>query len=85
MDHRKMLRITGCDYPERLDAIFSSYLVDVAYIDQLTDDGALIIADDPNWPSDTRDFKWLCSVIEKTLAKRGIIGIGFVLLPQAAS
>ena len=78
---RPRLKLTGHRSSEEVDAIFSSSMVDVAYVVETVGDAVFIVADDPAWPTDPADFEWLCSVTRDTLAKYGITGIELSFLP----
>jgi hypothetical protein len=78
---RPRLKLTCCRSAEELDAIFSSFLVDVAGVVGTADDSVLVVADDPSWPVDAADYDWLCGVIRDTLASHGITGVQMAFVP----
>jgi hypothetical protein len=75
------LKMTGYESASQIDSIFGSFMVDVAYIDEITDDCIFIYADDDIWPADQRDYEWLCSTITETLNEHGIKGANLELVP----
>lgn len=77
---RPRLKLTGHPSPEQIDAIFSSELVDVAYVVEATPEAVSFLADDPDWPNDPTDYEWLCSLIRDTLAEHGIRDVAFSLV-----
>ena len=54
MAHR--LKLNGYRSASEVDSVFASSMVDVAYVDEITDDGIIILADDPKWPADQQDY-----------------------------
>ena len=75
MSNAPRLKLTGYQSASQIDSIFASRMVDVAYVDEITDDGIYVIADNPDWPSDSRDFDWLCSAIRETLEQCGVANV----------
>lgn len=78
---RPRLKLTGHRSAEEVDAVFSSYLLDVAYVIEATADAVWIVADDPAWPADPADYEWLRSVITETLADNEICGVELSFVP----
>ena len=83
---RPRLKLTCHRSAEEIDAIFASFMVDVAGVVGPEDDSVLVAADDPAWPVDAADFEWLCGIIRDTLASHGItvIEMSFLPAPTAA-
>jgi hypothetical protein len=79
---RPRLKLTGHCSAEEVDAIFASFLVDVAYVIEETAEAVYIVADDAAWPTDRTDYDWLCSIIKETLANNGIQGVELSLVPR---
>jgi hypothetical protein len=82
LDGHPRLRLTGYRSAENVDAVFSSCMVDVAYVVGTSSDAVFIAADDPAWPADRADYDWLCSIITEELASHGIKGVELSLVPK---
>jgi hypothetical protein len=82
---RPRLKLTCHRSAEEIDAIFASFMVDVAGVVGAEGDAVLVAADDPAWPVDATDFDWLCGVIRDTLASHGITGIEMSFVPAPAA
>ena len=74
------IRLTGYRSAEDVETVFAFSLVDVAYVIEATPEAVYIVADDPAWPTDPKDYEWLCSVIRETLAADGIKGVELSLV-----
>ncbi|MCE9561086.1 MAG: hypothetical protein K8U57_03425 [Planctomycetes bacterium] len=78
---RPLLRLTGYRSAEEVEAVFGSFLVDVAGVVEMSPDAVLVAADDPAWPKDSEDYDWLCSVISEVLTANGIGGVEMKFVP----
>ena len=65
------LKVTNFSSLSRLEDIFGSWLVDVAYIADTDGSIAIVKPDDPSAFSDGRDPEWLQRVVSTTLISNG--------------
>ena len=65
------LKVTNFSSLSRLEDIFGSSLVDIAYIAETSGAIAIIKPDDPSALSDDRDAEWLQRVVQTTLISNG--------------
>ena len=60
--------ITGYKYAERIERVFASYLVDVAYIEEMNDDFVIAVPDDCD-NKNVEYLYWVKRMIEETISK----------------
>ena len=77
------IRLTGFHDAAKVENIFASFLVDVAYVDDIGPDGIDIIGDDCIDLSDSKDYAWATSLIEGVLRDHGIVDIFLELRNEA--
>ena len=71
---RPGIKLTGYHDAAKLEEIFASDLVDVAYVDDVGPDSIHIIGDNCIDLSDPKDYAWAASLIEGVLQEHGIVG-----------
>ena len=73
------LKITQFKYHDLIEDLFSSYLVDVAYVISANDQCVLVTGEETE--NRTPEYKvWLRSVIELALKQRGIVNVKVEIL-----
>ena len=75
-DDSSRIVLTGFTNADRIDGLFASRMVDVAYIDRMTPDAIYVISDDP--PA-TADYPWIADIIQHVLTEEGITGVNISL------
>ena len=76
LDDSSRIKLTGFADASRIDELFGSLMVDVAYIDHITPDTIYVISDDP--PA-TADYPWIADIIRHVLAENGVTGVNISL------
>jgi hypothetical protein len=69
---RTVLKITGFSSAARLEDIFGSSLVDIAYLVEVQEDAAIAVPDDPERLDKTEGgYEWLERAVLETLQEEG--------------
>lgn len=76
----QQLKLKGYRSVAEVQSIFNSY-ISVAQIDEIADDGMLISANEPGWPTDRKDYESFCSLIIDALAYHGVVNITLMPTP----
>ena len=77
------IRLTGFHDAAKVESIFASFLVDVAYVNDIGPDDIDIIGDDCIDLSDPKVYAWAASLIEDVLRGHGIVDIAMELISEA--
>lgn len=79
------LKLSGYSSPSRLEDIFASYMVDVAYLSEISDDYSLAAPDEPEHTNLNieADREWLIAVIKETMKLAGENHVQVTFLPAA--
>ena len=79
------LKLSGYSSASKLEEIFASYMVDIAYLSEVYEDYALVAPDEPEHTnlSIEADRKWLIEVIQSTMKQAGENSVRISLFPSA--
>lgn len=78
---KRRIKLSGFRDANEIARIFESFMVDVAYVDRVTDDAILIVPDSVDLDIEA-DYAWLRSVIDETLHSAGISGVKIELCSE---
>jgi hypothetical protein len=75
------IKLAGFRSLQEISASFASRLSGIARIEEVAEDGILVVAEDADWPIDQSDYDSLCNVITETLAYDGIVNVSMSPVP----
>ena len=80
-----VLKLSGYSSGSRLEEIFASYMVDVAYLAEVFDDYALVVPDEPEriYLNIEADREWLIGIIKEAMKVAGEHHVQVTFLPAA--
>lgn len=80
-----VLKLSGYSSGSRLEEIFASYMVDVAYLAEVFDDYALVVPDEPEriYLNIEAEREWLIGIIKEAMKVAGENHVQVTFLPAA--